>query len=151
MTIQGSSDQEISKLIEKDLTESFNASVKKWSDKNALHGNGEENKTPLIREFWINKKTNEFIYILISDNITVSFSDSFNIYDMSIDLFRKTYKYISGVECEKDLQIYRLNQENRKYKKALEFYASFENYIGQDSFSASIDVDCGEIAREALK
>jgi len=52
---------------------------------------------------------------------------------------------------ELSILIAELTRANAKYRTALEFYASFENYIGQDSFSASIDGDCGEIAREALK
>lgn len=50
------------------------------------------------------------------------------------------------------LIISELIRANKRYRNALEFYASFENYVWQnDEFSPAIEGDCGDIAREALK
>ena len=50
----------------------------------------------------------------------------------------------------------KLNEQNKRYREALEFYADKENYkpfdgIFLSSYQNKVDEDGGEIARKALK
>lgn len=132
MTIEGSSGKEnySGEIIEPNTYSPRDLEIHNhpsWADIKELEKEiKDSNKKPVANEVWINKTDNSIAHIINCNKTEVIYNFNFATYSAEIYHFLLNFKYISGVECEKDLELFnaknklKLSEElNKNYEKLL--------------------------------